>query len=397
MDKLNMQICQRALIIVSFLLLISSCIRLQELGVTALFAAQFPGILEPPIIPAKLVVGILSRYPEADELIYNITNRFTSVRNGSVRIMFVRCLEVDSRNTTHLTKGWTAFLNCSSKPKKWEMCDKLLAWLKFAEEQYPQAKFIAKSDDDAYIHADKLLSFVVHLSNKWPSDNLYAGRGMQIFTGQHNGLCFGPVPFIGGMMEIFSPTLIHGMYCSSSFAQGSEDVGIAYGLMHSKLHYTMVSCDSCFHDKEFGHSNQSIVVHGFKTSSNQKMLDIASTLDNTYRNTGIEDHKLVLHKSHGINPAPYHLWGDGCSNGCIQVGAILPRNVDRLSHFVNSLLRPAVVYDIGLENEDFLNLSLKFRSKISLERFHSSNASVDAMLQSVSIMYNSTCVSWTDI
>jgi hypothetical protein len=344
----------------------------------------------------KLVIGILSKDHKRDELIYGIVSHFRGIRDGSANIYFARCIGIDDNTTTITTNSWTIFMNCSSGSRPWELCDKTLGWLKFAARSFPDAMFIAKSDDDSYIHVDRLLAFMHNLSWAWPSSSLYVGRGMQIYVDLHNGMCFGPVPFIGGMMEIFSPVLISELHCSNSVVGGrGEDFVLGHSLMHTQVQHVMISCDDCFHDKEIQLSRNSMVVHGFKAGSESKLFDVVHALNKTLSKT--ESYKVVTYKSHIKSMAPFHRWGSGCSNGCISVAALRPGKVVKLSQLLQASKEPFVVFDLGLGFEEFSNLSFELRSRVDLQRFPVGDPSKVAMLNRVSMLYNSTCVTWINV
>ena len=344
----------------------------------------------------KLVIGILSKQPTRDELIYDVMSKFRGVRDGSVKILFARCAGIDDSTTRIRTNSSTAFVDCTSKPRPWELCDKTLGWLKFAKQNYPDAKFIAKADDDSLVHVDKLLSFMQNLSLSWPSSNLYVGRGMQIYSNLHNGMCFGPVPFIGGMIQIFSTRLIEELHCSNSIIGGmGEDFVLGHSMMHTQVPHVMVSCEECFHDKELPLTRNSMVVHGFKAGSEQRLLDTLRMLDEC-QGSKIENYNVVTYKSHINSMAPFHRWGDGCSNGCVSVVAIHQDKVDKFLSLPVSK-DPIVAFDLGLSFEDFRLLSFEYRSKVDIQRFPKKDPHQQDMMERVSVLYNTTCVNWMEL
>ena len=344
----------------------------------------------------EIVIGILSKHPNRDELIHDITSHFRGVRDGSVQIFFARCTGLDENATTIKTKLWTVFIDCSSNPRPWELCDKTLGWLKFAFDHFPAAKFIAKADEDSLIHVDRLLAFMHNMSWTWQSSNLYVGRGMQIYASLHNGMCFGPVPFIGGMIEIFSPRLISELSCSNSIISSmGEDFVLGHSMMHTKMQHVMISCEECFHDKELPLSKNSMVVHGFKAGSELKLLDVFRLLNESGSNT--EQYNVVAYKSHSNTMAPFHIWGGGCLNGCISVVALLPDKVDGLRKLLQVSKNPVVAFDLGLKFEDFQLLSFELRSRIDLQRFPEKEPAQQNMVDRVSTLYNTTCATWVDL
>lgn len=343
-----------------------------------------------------LVIGILSQSPQRDELIYDVVRHFKGVREGSVKTLFVRCTGIDKNTIAPPTKQWTVLVNCSSGARKWELCDKTLGWLNFATNHYPGAEFIAKVDDDSFVNVDRLLTFMRNLSWTWPSRNLYVGRGMQVYTRLHNGMCFGPVPFIGGMIQVFSSKLVSELHCSNSIVGGmGEDFVLGHSLMHTKVHYVMISCEECFHDKEIPFSHNSIVVHGFKASSEPNLLYTAHQLNKL--ETGVEDYRLVTYESHSDYKVPFHLWAGSCSNGCISVVALRPEKVGKFQQLVRDSKEKIVAFDMGLPFEDFQRLSFELRSKIDLQRFPVKNPSQQTMMKRVFEFYNTTCAHWNDL
>lgn len=343
-----------------------------------------------------LVVGILSLFVQRDEFILNISSNFKGIQDGSSKIFFVRCMGIDENTTTMSTNAWTVFVNCSSERRDFELCDKSLGWLRFAAEAYPNAMFLAKSDADSYIHVDKLLTFMQNLSWMWPSHPIYVGRGMQIFVNLHNGMCFGPVPFMGGMIEIFSPRLIPELQCSYSVVGGmGEDFVLGHSLMHTKVQHTMVSCDECFHDKEVPLSTNSMVVHGFKKGSELKLLDVAHQLNSTKNK--VPDYKVVTYNSHSNITAPFHRWGGDCSNSCVSVVALIPGNVGRLQALLQTLKAPIVAFDFGLPSEDFEKFSFQWRGKVDTQQFPEKDPTQEMITSRVSRLYNTTCLTWINI
>jgi hypothetical protein len=343
-----------------------------------------------------LVVGILSQLAQDDAVIFNSTWHSKAILEGSLIISFVRCMGIDQNATTVHTKAWTVFVNCSSCRQEFENCDKALAWLKFAVKTYPGAMFIGKSDSDSCINGDKLVAFMQNLSLTLPSKPLYVGRGMQVFINLHNSICFGPVPFIGGMMEIFSHTLISKLQCSYSvLGSMGEDVIFGHSLMHGKVQYTMISCDECFHDKELPLSANSIVVHGFKAGSKLKMVQVANELT-VGENSGL-DYNVVAYASHGKTEAPFHKWAGTCSNRCISVVGLVPEKLGKFHTVLQTAKEPIVAYDLGLSREDFEKFSFQWREKVDVQQFPMKDPSQEVIMSWVSRLYNSTCVTWMDV
>jgi hypothetical protein len=365
--------------------------------IPASYSNEFRGLLiHTPVPQAEIIIGILSTNAERDELMYNNSIHFDGIRNGMVKMFFVRCRGLDDNTVTNASSAWTVHINCSLDGRAFELCHKTLGWLNYATSHFPHAKFVAKSDDDSYIQVDRLLSLMTNLSHTWPSTNLYVGRGMQIFASLHNGLCFGPVPFMGGMMEIFSPALIPEIQCSGSVIGGmGEDFVIGHSLMHTRVHHLLISCSECFHYKEIQLSVNSVVVHGFKEGSLTQIRNVASALSKPW--DAAHGYSAVFHWSHTEQHAHFHLWGSRCSNGCISVASTHSSSASRLVQFAGRAVKgPVVVFDVGLAPQDLLELSYSLRRTIDLQRFPSFNPSKEEMMQRVSLLYNTTCLNWID-